>query len=85
MELEPIPRGEIGWKMRRVEILVMESMQRATTLQSGWHIWQKIQHKTGVGGFCGDDICTLMHNLEKRGLLEIRGCDDGDFLYKITS
>ena len=82
MELKPIPKGTIGWRVRRAEIHVMESMQRATTGQTGWHVWQKI--KRLEPRWRGYELQTLLGNLEKRGYLEICGCDDGDFMYKVT-
>ena len=82
MKLEPIPKGKIGWRVRRAEIAIMESMHRATTGQSGWAVWQKINR--AEPRFNGDDLHIVMSSLEKRGYLEICGCSDGDLLYKVA-
>lgn len=74
-QLSEIPRGERGWKKRRQELQILTLMARATTPQTGWHIWQKMRRSGTERGFSGDDICMLMVGLAESGHLRIVGSD----------
>ena len=81
-DLKPLPKGVKGWKVRRIELLVMDVMSRATQPNTGWAVWQKMKRKYT---FTGDDICEVMQHLSQRGYLEITGSDsDGDWFFKLA-
>ncbi len=75
-QLKPLPKGTKGWKIRRLEILILETLARATQPNTGWDIWQKIQRKNSASG---NDIEITMHSLSRRGYLTITGHDDDCF------
>ena len=72
IELQPIPKGTKGWKVRRLEIEIMATMQRATQPNTGWDIWQKLKRKITTDG---DEVCLRMKGLSDRGHLKITGND----------
>ena len=74
-ELPAIDRGLPGWKKRRKERLIMDAMQRATTPQTGWDIYQKVNPT--LGSWSGDECYELMMGLTDMGLLKVVGNDDG--------
>ena len=82
-KLEPLTKGKAGWKKRLVEILILETMGRATTPHTGWVIYQKIKHKIQYGSYSnGDAICEIMGSLSQKGYLEKVESDyDGDYRY----
>ena len=78
--LEEIEKGKHGWKVRRLEILIMESMQRATKPNTGWDVYQKLKRKVSTSG---DEVCTRMKSLSDRALLRIVGNDnDCGYMYE---
>ncbi len=79
-QLKPLPEGTKGWKVRRLEILILETLARATQPNTCWDIWQKVQRKNSASG---KDIGTTMHSLTLRGYLTITGRDDGDCFYTL--
>lgn len=82
-ELLPLEKGQKGWKVRRLEIEIMEAMERATQPNTGWDVYQKIKRKVSADG---EEICLRMVGLADRGYLEITGSDhDCGYLYKIPS
>ncbi len=80
-QLKPLPEGTKGWKIRRLEILILETLARATQPNTGWEMWQKIQRKNSASG---KDVEITMHSLSRRGYLTITGLDDdGDCFYTL--
>jgi len=76
--LEEIPKGEKGWKNRRLDIQMLDVMQRATTPQTGWHISQKLRKADGY------HICERMYYLYTQEYLKLVGHDsDGDSEYEL--
>jgi len=81
MELTPIPKGQKGWKVRRLELLIMEAMGRATKPNTGWGIWQKIKR---ISATDGDTVCLRMRSLSDRGYLIVNGSDpDCGYFYEL--
>lgn len=79
--LQHLPKGVMGWKVRKLEILIMETMQRATQPNTCWDIYQKINRKDSAQG---EEIGLRMQSLARRERLEIIGHDDdGDCLYAV--
>ena len=79
--LQPLSKCVMGWKVRRLEILIMETMQRATKPNTCWDIYQKINRKNSAQG---GEIGFRMQSLARRERLEIIGHDnDGDCLYMV--
>ena len=73
--LQPIEKGQRGWKVRRLDMLIMETMDRATQPNTGWDIYQKIKRDISVDG---DYICLRMKALSDRGYLQMVGDADPD-------
>jgi len=71
--LDEIPKGEKGWKLRRLDIQIMEIMQKATIPQTGWHIFQKLRKidKSADGSL----ICERMYYLHTQEFLKVVGTD----------
>ena len=82
MRLPPeIPKGNTYWKKRQRELLIMQVMGRATTPQTGWHVFQKVKRFNGMSG---DESCSLMLGLAERGYLRIAGNDnDCGYMYSL--
>lgn len=79
--LQHLPKGVMGWKVRRLEILIIETMQKATQPNTCWNIYQKIKRKDPAHG---EEIGLRMQSLARRDRLEIIGHDDdGDCLYTV--
>jgi len=69
-------------KKDKLDKLIMKSMGRATTPQTGWDIWQKIKHKTSAQG---NDVCVRMSGLCDSGKIARIGYDkDHDSVYELT-
>jgi len=82
---EIIPVGAQGWKKRQFEIIVLETVKRATKPQSGWGVFQKLNKKK-IYTYRGKEICVIMYALYKRGYLEHMGFDrERDSIYKIPT
>lgn len=83
LTLPEIKRGLPGWKKRRKEHLIMEAMGRATTPQTGWHIYQKVNRT--LGSWSGEECCELMMGLADAGYLKVVGNDnDCGWLYEVN-
>ena len=81
-ELKEILKGEPGWRVRKIEMHILSSMNKATTHQTGWHVYQKIK---GFVSTTGDDICKLMERMSERGYLDVVGSDyDCGYFYKVS-
>ena len=79
--LEAIPKGTIGWKNRRLEILILETLERATVPHCKHRMWQKLQRKVTASY---DDIYNAMARLELRGYLIHCGLDDeGESIFQL--
>ena len=79
--LPEIEKGLMGWKVRKLERQILDSMSRSTIPNTGWHIYQKIRFKTSAGG---NEICMRMHSLANRGYLKVVGSDgDCGYLYEL--
>ena len=77
--LEPIAKGGHGWKNRRAEILIIETLKCATVPHCCHRMWQKLQHKISISA---EHIATLLHRLADQGFLCCVGHDeDGEALY----
>ena len=80
-DLPVIPKGEKGWKVRRLEILIMKTMGRATQPNTCWDIYQKIHKKLSV---TPEEIGHRMIGLADKGLLRTTGNDvDCGYLYEL--
>lgn len=83
---EIIPVGTQGWKIRDAERIIIEIVNRSTTPQSGWAIRQKLKSKKKYWSLQGEQLCSIMFSLNKRGYLEHMGFDsDSDSIYKIPT
>lgn len=69
-----IARRMPGWRNRRKERLIMKTICRATTPQTGFDIFQKL--KGTLGSLTGEECCTLMLDLADAGYLKVVGHDD---------
>ena len=59
--------------------MILIGVERATTPQTGWAIYQKIKRKISTDG---NDICVRMHSMYQEGLIKHVGHDvDGHSLY----
>lgn len=81
-QLPPIPKGELYWKCRRMEIAIMESMQRATAPNTCHQISAKIRKK--LGSATHYEVGHRMAKLDTNGFLKAVGFDDGDALYVLA-
>jgi len=83
MKLNKIDKGKQGWKLRRLEISIIEIMERATQPNTGWDVFQKM--KKHSYSYTGDEICKRMFSLSERGYLKITGIDnDCGYFYLIS-
>jgi len=66
-------------KKQMLSEMIIFGIDRATTPQTGWSIWQKIKRKTSASG---NDICIRMNSMCEEGFIKRVGHDnDGDSLY----
>lgn len=80
-KLPAISKGEKGWKVRRLEILIMETIARATQPNTCWDIYQKIHKKLSV---TPEDVGHRMLWLVDKGLLKTAGSDvDCGYFYEL--
>ena len=71
-------KGEHSYKSNKLQREIMFRMITATTPQTGWHIYQKVNRLFSSGG---DQICRIMFQMSKKGYLVVSGYDDSDPLY----
>lgn len=81
--LEPIEKGQPGWKKRRLQITILEVVSRSTTPQTGWDIYQKLRKKKNYS-VDGNDLCIKMNSLCEMGYLKRVGHYDCDSQYIIS-
>lgn len=82
---EILPVGVQGWKKRETERMVLEFVNRSTTPQSGWTIYQKFKKKK-IYRYGGRELSLIMFSLYERGYLEKVGFDkENDLVYKIPT
>ena len=70
---ESIEKGTIGWKNRRLEILILEVFDRAAVPHTKHRMWQKLQRKVST---CYDSIYKAMMRLVESGYLSHVGHDE---------
>lgn len=80
-ELLAIPKGEKGWKVRRLEILIMDTIRRATQPNTCWDIYQKIHRKLSA---TPEEVGHRMLVLVEKGFLKTAGSDvDCGYFFEI--
>ena len=80
--LAEIQKGEKGWKVRRLEILIMETIQRASQPNTCWDIYQKIHRKLSCSP---EDVGHRMLGLVDKGYLVTKGSDvDCGYFYEVS-
>lgn len=83
MGLPEIAKGEKGWKARRLEILILDTLSRATQPNTCWGIYQKIHRKLSV---TPEEIGHRMLGLVDKGFLITKGSDvDCGYFYELKN
>lgn len=80
-DLPVIAKGEKGWKVRRLEILIIETIKRATQPNTCWDIYQKIRKKIST---TPEEVGHRMIGLTDKGYLKTNGSDvDCGYFYQL--
>ena len=79
-KLGPLTKGQLGWRKRLVEILILETMDSATEPLTGWDVYMLIHYKLPHGRYSsGIVICEIMKSLSQEGYLRKVGLDGGRY------
>ncbi len=70
---EEIPKGEYGWRNRKLEICILEVFERSTVPHDKYRMWQKLQRVVTASN---DRIYDAMARLELQDYLIHTGHDD---------
>lgn len=80
---DTIPKGDLGWRRRKAEILVINIMGNSAKPQTVWTIRTKLRHNDNLD-IAGKQLFDIMDSLYKRGYINHVGFDaDDDAMYVI--